>query len=77
MVRDNQQQAQQDLWLEASRCGLADREAQLSRLTAWVLVAEAQGLRYGLRVSPAASADIAPDHGPEHRAACLRALALA
>ena len=76
VVRDNQQQAQQDLWLEASRCGLVDREAQLSRLTAWVLVAEAQGLRYGLRVSPA-SADIAPDHGPEHRAACLRALALA
>ena len=76
VVRDNQHQAQQDLWLDASRCGLADREAQLSRLTAWVLAAHQQGLRYGLRIA-ANTPDIAPDHGPEHRQACLRALALA
>ena len=76
VVRDSQQQSQQDLWLDAGRCGLAEREAQLSRLTAWVLQAEQQGLRYGLRIV-ANGSDIAPDSGPEHRAACLRALALA
>ncbi|TDS74443.1 uncharacterized protein (DUF58 family) [Comamonas sp. JUb58] len=76
VVRDNQHQAQQDLWLDAQQCGLAEREAQLSRLTAWVVMADQQGLRYGLRLG-AAHADLAADSGPEHRQACLRALALA
>ncbi len=76
VVRDNQHQAQQDLWLDASRCGLAAREAQLSRLAAWVLAADQQGLRYGLRLQ-SGGPEIAPDHGPAHRASCLRALALA
>lgn len=76
VVRDNQHQAQQDLWLDAQQCGLAEREAQLSRLTAWVVMADQQGLRYGLRLG-AAHADQTPDSGPEHRQACLRALALA
>lgn len=75
VVRDNQHQAQQDLWLDASHSGLAEREAQLSRLTAWVLAADQQGLRYGLRVQ--AGGEIAPDTGAEHRMSCLRALALA
>ncbi|MEG0974864.1 MAG: DUF58 domain-containing protein [Comamonas sp.] len=75
VVRDNQHQAQQDLWLDASRAGLVDREAQLSRLAAWVLMADQQGLRYGLRIT--AANEIAVDSGPEHRLACLRALALA
>ena len=65
----------QDLWLDASRTGLAEREAQLSRLAAWVLMADQQSLRYGLRIT--ASHEIAADSGPEHRLACLRALALA
>ena len=75
VVRDNQHQAMQDLWLDASRTGLADREAQLSRLAAWVLMADQQGLRWGLRIT--ANNEIAADSGPEHRLACLRALALA
>ncbi|GAB2829744.1 DUF58 domain-containing protein [Comamonas piscis] len=79
VVRDNQHQAQQDLWLDAQHCGLAEREAQLSRLAAWVLMADQQGLRYGLRLGQAspAHADQPADSGPEHRQACLRALALA
>jgi uncharacterized protein (DUF58 family) len=79
VVRDNQHQAQQDLWLDAQRCGLAEREAQLSRLAAWVLMADQQGLRYGLRLGQAspAHADQPADSGPAHRQACLRALALA
>ena len=75
VVRDSQHEAQQELWLDAARTGLADREAQLSRLAAWVLMADQLGLRYGLRATAAHT--IAADSGPEHRQACLRALALA
>ena len=50
-------------------------EARLSRLAAWVLMADQLGLRYGLRATAAHA--IAADSGPEHRQACLRALALA
>jgi uncharacterized protein (DUF58 family) len=38
-----------------------------------VLAAERGGLRYGLRLP---GAEIAPDQGAAHRAACLQALAL-
>ena len=61
-----------ELWLDASRCGLADEEARRARLCAWVLQAEAQGLRYGLRLP---GLEIAPDHGPAQRRRCLEALA--
>jgi uncharacterized protein (DUF58 family) len=49
-------------------------EDRLSRLTRWVIDAEAAGLRYGLSL---AKQEIAADAGPAHRAECLRALALA
>jgi len=49
-------------------------EARLSRLAAWVLEADSQGLRWGLRL-PGAMIPI--DAGPMHRARCLEALALA
>ncbi|KJS70141.1 MAG: hypothetical protein JM57_09060 [Comamonadaceae bacterium BICA1-1] len=61
-----------ELWLDASRCGLADEEARRARLCAWVLQAEAQGLRYGLRLP---GLEITPDHGPAQRRRCLEALA--
>lgn len=48
-------------------------EERLSRLAGWVLAAERDGLRYGLRLP---SVEIPPDHGASHRAACLKALAL-
>ncbi len=60
-------------WLDPAQTGLADTEARLSRLCAWVLAAEAQGLDYGLRLE---QLEIAPDHGPAHRQRCLEALAL-
>ena len=60
-------------WLDAARTGLADAEQRLSRLCAWVLAAEAQGLDYGLRLE---QLEIAPDHGPAHQQRCLEALAL-
>ncbi|HEY9104119.1 DUF58 domain-containing protein [Chitinimonas sp.] len=48
-------------------------EARLSRLVAWVLMAQAQGLSYGLRLPGQA---LSPDGGEAHLAACLAALAL-
>jgi len=62
------------LWLEPQHTQLNQLEAQLSRLCAWVLQAEQQGLRYGLRMS---GQEIAPDSGPAHQQRCLQALALA
>lgn len=60
-------------WLDQAQTGLANREASLSRLCAWVLAAEARGMDYGLRLD---QLEIAPDHGPAHRQRCLEALAL-
>jgi uncharacterized protein (DUF58 family) len=48
-------------------------EERLSRLAGWVIAAERDGLRYGLRLP---GLEIAPDHGATHRSACLQALAL-
>lgn len=62
------------LWLEPQLTQLNALEAQLSRLCAWVLMAEKQGLRYGLRI---AQQEIAPANGPAHQQRCLQALALA
>ncbi len=62
-----------ECWFEWSNTGTPDQEHAISRLTAWVLQAHARGLRYGLRLP---TQKIAPDHGAEHRDACLKALAL-
>jgi uncharacterized protein (DUF58 family) len=71
--RDALSTQRQQLWLDHAQCGGSDLEARLSRLTAWVLMAEQLGLDYGLRVP---GRDIAPDQGATHRARCLEALAL-
>jgi uncharacterized protein (DUF58 family) len=66
--------ASAELWLDWSLIPAAlDLEARLSRLTGWVIAAEAQGLRYGLRL-PGSS--VPPGHGEPHQTACLTALAL-
>jgi uncharacterized protein (DUF58 family) len=49
-----------------------DVEARLSRLTRWVLDADAAGVRYALSL-PGRHLDV--DVGPAHRARCLEALA--
>ena len=81
--RDAQQAQRLELWLDlahaaqglgAASTGGAAREHALSRLCAWVLLAESQGLRYGLRLT---GTELAPDSGPAHRKNCLQALALA
>lgn len=76
--RDAQQVQRFELWLDAARSGLGGaggyREATLSRLCAWVLMAEKQGLQYGLRLP---HQEISPGSGKPHQQACLQALALA
>lgn len=71
--RDALSTQRQQLWLDHARCGATDPEARLSRLTAWVLMAERLGLDYGLRLP---GRELPPDQGPTHRARCLEALAL-
>jgi uncharacterized protein (DUF58 family) len=76
VVRDAQQMHADELWLDIHHTGLPDsrvREAQLSRLCAWVLEAERLGLTYGLRLP---SLEIAPASGDAHQRQCLEALAL-
>lgn len=71
--RDAQQAQRHELWLDAQATGLAEREARLSRLTAWVLQADKLGLEFGLRID---GLEIAPDSGSAHQRRCLEALAL-
>ncbi len=54
--------------------GLHEREAQLSRLTAWVLQAHEKNHRWELRLP--SGTHIATDSGPLHMQRCLQALAL-
>jgi uncharacterized protein (DUF58 family) len=63
-----------ELWLDWNQLppGL-DPESRLSRLTRWVLAADRDGLRYGLRLP---GLELQPDAGEPHRLACLKALAL-
>ena len=71
--RDAQQSQRQELWLDMALTGLADREARVSRLTAWVLQADRLGVEYGLRLP---GREISPDVGAAHRHRCLEVLAL-
>jgi len=71
--RDASAAQRQTLWLDHAACGQQGLEARLSRLTAWVLMADQLDLVYGLRLP---GRELVPDHGPTHRARCLEALAL-
>lgn len=61
------------LWLDVRQTGLADHEARLSRLTAWVLLAQQQGRTWGLRLPD--GKEIMPGSGAQHATRCLEALA--
>lgn len=71
--RDTLSTQRQQLWLDFAQTGTHDVEARLSRLTAWVLLAERLGLDYGLRLP---GLEIAPNQGAAHKARCLEALSL-
>ncbi|MDP3653939.1 MAG: DUF58 domain-containing protein [Rhodoferax sp.] len=74
--RDAQQVQRFELWLDLAHTGAGLSNAlehKLSRLCAWVLLAEKQGLIYGLRLG---GQEIAPGSGEAHKRACLQALAV-
>lgn len=71
--RDAQQLQHSELWLDNRHCGAAEPEQQVSRLCAWVLQAEQQGLDYGLRLP---ALEIKPARGQAQQRRCLEALAL-
>ncbi len=75
--RDAQQVQRFELWLDLAHTGLGAArghlEAGLSRLCAWVLLAEKQGLQYGLRLP---GLEVAPSSGANHQQKCLQALAM-
>lgn len=71
--RDTGASASQALVLDYAATGTADAEARLSRLAAWVLAAERQGLAYGLALPGLQLAEAA---GEAHQRAALQALAL-
>jgi uncharacterized protein (DUF58 family) len=73
VVRDTQQSEQHELWLDFMLAGSGDAEHKLSRLCAWVLMADKLGVAYGLRLPALA---LPPATGEAHRRACLEALAL-
>lgn len=50
-----------------------DIESRLSRMTRWILEAEARGLPYAMRLG---EVQFPPSLGPAHKGACLAALAL-
>ena len=65
---------QREMWLQWQQAQGLEVEARLSRLTAWVLAAEAAGHVWGLRLP---GVELDPDHGSAHRHAALQALAQA
>lgn len=71
--RDAQPMQHRELWLDRSTSGSPEPEHQLSRLCAWVLLADQQGVDYGLRLG---ALEIAPSSGAVHKKKCLEALAL-
>ena len=71
--RDTQQAQRHELWLDLAQAGRGDKEARLSRLCAWVLLADKLSVDYGLRLG---GQDIAPARGEAHKRRCLQALAL-
>jgi len=73
LVKEFEQRRGQDVALEwAATTGLV-YEARISRLAAWIGAAEAAQLRYVLRLP---DETVGPGLGPDHRHACMRALAL-
>jgi uncharacterized protein (DUF58 family) len=71
--RDHRSSQQQELWLDWTHTGASHPEQRLSRLTAWVLLADRLGLDYGLRLP---DREWPPAQGAAHRQQCLEGLAL-
>ena len=64
--------ASRALWLDWAEVGAGDIEQRLSRLTAWVMIADREGLDCGLRLP---GRELPPFQGDAHRRAALDLLA--
>jgi len=73
MVREYEVGAARDVVLEWAAVRQLPYEQRIARLARWVVDAEREGRRYRLQIP---GATLGPARGPEHRHACLRALAL-
>lgn len=73
LVRENEAHAGTAIILDYAQLAGLDHETRISRLTAWVLAAEAAQMPYALNLP---DQQLAAALGPAQRAACLRALAL-
>jgi uncharacterized protein (DUF58 family) len=71
--RETTGNAQRELWLDWAEAHAAGPEQRLSRLAAWVLAAEHEGLDFGLRLP---GRELPPGQGDAHRRAALELLAL-
>ena len=74
VVREYERALQQDVLLDWHALRALPYEARVSRLAAWVDLAEREGRRYRLRLP--GQPELGPGRGLEHHHACLRALAL-
>ncbi|MEQ1814600.1 MAG: DUF58 domain-containing protein [Candidatus Nitrotoga sp.] len=72
-VKQFSDQASQQIWLDWHHLPHLATEARLAVLTRWVLTANEQKMRYGLRLP---EIEISPGYGDSHRAECLKELAL-
>jgi len=61
------------LWFTWADVSHLDTETALSQLCRWILLADTQNLRYGLRIP---GFEQPPEQGEAHKRACLQALAL-
>ncbi|ABE45061.1 DUF58 domain-containing protein [Polaromonas sp. JS666] len=73
VVRDTQQAQRHELWLDFMQAGSSGVEQKLSRLCAWILLADKLGLDYGVRLP---ALEIKPGSGEAHKRQCLEALAV-
>ena len=71
--RDTSGSVHQQLWLDWQFAGALGGEERLSRLAAWVLLADRAGVSYGLRLP---GVEVSIGQGDGHRRHCLEALAL-
>lgn len=74
LVRERLGSRASEQWLDLAATRGLPFEQRLSRLAAWVVRAEEEGLPYGLRLRGVA---LSPDLGPDHFRACMEALAIA
>jgi uncharacterized protein (DUF58 family) len=73
MVREYEAGVARDVPLEWHTLRQLPYEQRIARLARWVVEAEREGRRYRLHIP---GTTLGPGRGPEHRHACLRALAL-